>query len=60
MIRLVLLTTGAVTTLAGLAGSMGTLDGVGSNARFHTPASVGMDAGGVIALVVSPRRGLGR
>jgi hypothetical protein len=35
---------GAVGTLAGLAGVLGTNDGVGSNARFNTPFSVAVDA----------------
>ena len=37
--------TGAVTTLAGLAGSPGSADGTGSAARFNIPAGVAVDAG---------------
>ena len=37
---------GAVTTLAGLAGVQDAQDGVGSNARFVSPASLAMDAAG--------------
>jgi sugar lactone lactonase YvrE len=39
-IRKVVISTGAVTTLAGKAGWPGTSDGTGSAARFHTPAGV--------------------
>ena len=37
---------GAVTTLAGLAGSQGSADGTGSAARFANPASVAVDGTG--------------
>lgn len=37
---------GAVTTLAGLAGSWGSADGTGSGARFRYPAGVAVDASG--------------
>ncbi len=37
---------GAVTTLAGTAGVMGTSDGTGSAARFSNPRSVGVDSSG--------------
>jgi hypothetical protein len=37
---------GVVTTLAGLAGSPGTADGVGSAARFNSPEGVAVDAAG--------------
>lgn len=39
---------GVVTTLAGLAGSTGTADGMGSSARFSQPASLTVDAAGNI------------
>lgn len=39
-------TSGAVTTLAGLAGYSGRADGVGSAARFSGPAGVAVDASG--------------
>lgn len=35
---------GAVTTLAGLAGTSGCLDGTNSKARFHRPAGIAVDA----------------
>jgi sugar lactone lactonase YvrE len=38
--------TGSVTTLAGLAGSSGTADGIGSAARFARPTSVAVDSDG--------------
>ena len=37
---------GAVTTLAGLAGSPGSADGTGSNARFNYPGGVAVDSAG--------------
>lgn len=37
---------GAVTTLAGMAGSEGSVDGTGSEARFSWPGGVAVDAGG--------------
>lgn len=42
-IRMVNLQTMAVTTLAGLAGTAGTLDGVGSVARFYYPRGIALD-----------------
>ena len=36
--------TAAVTTLAGLAGSSGSTDGMGSDARFNFPSGVGVDS----------------
>lgn len=55
VIRRVILATGVVTTIAGLAGSTGALDGVGSISRFNLPVGIGMDAAGTIALIVSGR-----
>jgi sugar lactone lactonase YvrE/uncharacterized Zn-binding protein involved in type VI secretion len=37
---------GAVTTLAGLAGSTGSADGTGSAARFNSPEGIAVDASG--------------
>lgn len=37
---------GAVTTVAGTAGSAGAVDGTGAAARFHTPTSVALDGAG--------------
>ncbi|MGI9089059.1 MAG: hypothetical protein ACR2HH_15165 [Chthoniobacterales bacterium] len=37
---------GVVTTLAGLAGSIGSADGTGSAARFNYPAGIAVDSGG--------------
>ena len=39
---------GVVTTIAGLAGSPGSADGLGSAARFDSPDGVAIDAGGTI------------
>lgn len=42
-IRKIVITTGAVTTLAGSAGSKGSADGKGSAARFDDPAGIAID-----------------
>jgi sugar lactone lactonase YvrE len=43
--------TGAVTTLAGTAGSLGSSDGVGPAARFNNPNAIAMDTSGNVAVV---------
>ena len=43
IIRQIEIATGAVTTLAGSAGSKGSVDGIGSNARFYYPGSITTD-----------------
>jgi len=45
-IRKIVIATGAVTTIAGLAGSQGTADGVGSAARFYQPYGIVYDGNG--------------
>ena len=45
-IRQIVPATGAVTTLAGLAGVSGSADGTGSNARFQNPSGVAVDSAG--------------
>ena len=45
-IRKVVASTGAVTTLAGLAGNSGDADGTGSAARFNNPSGVAADSAG--------------
>ena len=40
--------TGAVTTVAGMAGSRGSADGPGAAARFHHPVGVALDASGTL------------
>lgn len=42
---------GVVTTLAGTAGQSGSADGTGAAARFHSPASVAVDANGNVYVV---------
>lgn len=41
---------GVVTTLGGVAGTFGVLDGLGANARFYRPTGVALDAGGTLYL----------
>ena len=45
-IRKVVLSTGAVTTIAGTAGMPGSTDGTGATARFYTPFGVAADGAG--------------
>jgi sugar lactone lactonase YvrE len=45
-LRKVIMSTGAVTTVAGMAGSSGSTDGPVSQARFHYPSGVAVDAAG--------------
>lgn len=45
-IRKVVAATGAVTTLAGTAGTLGTADGTGSDARFNRPSAGVLDGAG--------------
>jgi hypothetical protein len=47
-IRKVVLATGEVTTIAGLAGSPGSADGLGSTARFNAPSGVAVDTAGIL------------
>ena len=47
-IRKIVVSTGAVTTLAGAAGSSGRVDGSGSAARFNNPSGVAVDGAGNI------------
>lgn len=43
IIRKIVLTTGAVSTVAGTAGVLGSLDGVGGAARFTVPLAIALD-----------------
>ena len=45
-IRKIAIATGVVTTVAGLAGNTGSIDGPASQARFHYPSSIASDAAG--------------
>ncbi len=53
LIRRVVVSSGNVTTLAGVAGAPGRLNGIGTLAFFNNPIGVTMDAAGTIAIVVS-------
>ena len=47
-IRKIIVSTGVVTTLAGLAGNPGSADGTGSAARFNSPSGVAVDRAGTV------------
>jgi hypothetical protein len=51
LIRMIVLSTASVSTLAGVASSDGSTDGVGSNALFNLPAGVSISSDGSYALV---------
>jgi DNA-binding beta-propeller fold protein YncE len=53
-VRRVDVATRAVTTLAGQAGAYGTVDGVGSSARFSDPHGISTDAAGTVLYVSEP------
>jgi DNA-binding beta-propeller fold protein YncE len=51
VLRKLILATGEVTTLAGIAGTAGAADGKGTAARCYLPAGVGVSPDGNFALV---------
>jgi DNA-binding beta-propeller fold protein YncE len=51
LIRHILLSTASVTTLAGVAGSVGATNGMGTNAYFRNPEGISISPDGVFALV---------
>lgn len=51
---------GAVTTLAGVVGGSGLVDGPASSARFNTPIGLGVTAAGVIYVADSPNHAIRR
>jgi DNA-binding beta-propeller fold protein YncE len=51
LIRKIILSTVEVTTFAGVAGSSGAVDGVGTNSRFRGPMDIFISPDGVFALV---------
>jgi hypothetical protein len=52
LIRHLVISSGVVSTLAGQAGSTGSTNGIGSNARFNIPQGIALDAAGTFAVVV--------
>ena len=52
LIRLLVLSSGVVSTLAGQAGSIGYTNGIGTNAMFNGPYGIALDAAGTFAVVV--------
>ena len=57
LIRLLVLSSGVVSTLAGQAGSSGSTNGLGTNARFRDPYGIALDAAGTFAVVVRREEG---
>ena len=53
IIRLIILSSGLVSTLAGTSGVSGSSNGIGTTASLYYPSGVAMDANGTVALVVS-------
>lgn len=52
-IRQVMVTTGNVTTLAGLPGASGSADGTGAAARFNGPTGIALNATGTLRIFVT-------
>ena len=52
VIRRIILSSGVVSTLAGVAGSAGSTNGIATNARFNSPEGITLDAAGTFAVVV--------
>ena len=52
-IRYIVISSGAVSTLAGFPGHAGFADGFGLGAMFNSPDGIAMDAAGTFAIVVS-------
>jgi hypothetical protein len=52
IIRQIIISTATVTTLAGLAASTGTTNGIGTNAKFNAPTGLSISTDGSYALVV--------
>jgi hypothetical protein len=50
-IRMIEISTGKVSTIAGLAGTSGNTDGTGSSARFNTPIGLALNAAGTVLYV---------
>ena len=51
LIRQIVLSTASVTTLAGVAGTTGSTNGVGTNAKFNSPVGVCVSPDGTYALI---------
>jgi hypothetical protein len=52
LIRLLVISSGVVSTLAGQVGSAGSTNGIGTNAMFYSPWHIALNAAGTFAVVV--------
>ena len=59
-IRRIVLATAQVTTIAGLAGTLGSSDGTGASARFSIPAGIAIDAQGTLYVADSNNHAIRR
>jgi DNA-binding beta-propeller fold protein YncE len=57
VIRLVIISTGQVSTIAGVVGSIGTSNGMGTNVHFNSPRAVAISLDGNFALVADSWNG---
>jgi len=53
LIRHIIVSSGVVSTLAGLAETSGSSNGIGTNARFGVTTGIAIDAAGTFAVLVS-------
>ena len=55
LIRMINVTSGLVSTLAGLQGVSGSVDGIGTNARFNYPNGISLTGAGTAIVVRAGR-----
>jgi DNA-binding beta-propeller fold protein YncE len=58
LIRLIILSTGSVTTLAGSSGSIGSTNGIGTNSKFNFPFGLSLSPDGDFALIADRENNL--
>ena len=55
IIRRIVISSGLVSTIAGISGTSGSADGLGTSALFQYPRGIAMDAIATVALIVSDK-----